>query len=177
MTPKEQREKLASLRAKLAQINSFSKKEAFVPPGQMPQEVPMDPAMGGAPPMDPGAMDPAMGGAPPVDPGMAPPPDPATMDPAMGGAPPMDPSMMGGGDPLSTLMMQVDAIGLMLMKLVEYLGVPLDDTPPAPAADAAAQMAPGMAPEVAAQEAQTAQDEGLLSDQATQALQGFQGYQ
>lgn len=70
-------------------------KSAAVPPGGAP----MDPAAGGAPPMDPSMM----GGAPPggapagMPPGGAPPMDPAMM--GGGGAPmapPMDPSMMGG---------------------------------------------------------------------------------
>ncbi len=66
------------------------KKQAFVAAG--------DPAMGGAPPMDPAMA----GGAPPMDPAMAGGAPP--MDPAMaGGAPPMDPAMAGGAPPMDPM--------------------------------------------------------------------------
>ena len=85
---------------------------------------------------------------------------------------------MGGADPFSMLIERVDILGMMLIKIIEALQIPLDDLAgDAPAADAAAQMAPEMAPDIAAQEAQQAQQGDVLSDQANQALGGFQGYQ
>ena len=70
-------------------------KQGFAPAGGIaqapPQGAPMDPAMGGAPPMDPAMA--GGGGMPPMDPAMAGGGMPQ-------GAPPMDPAAGGGAPPM-----------------------------------------------------------------------------
>ena len=113
----------------------------------------MGAAGGEAPAMDPAMMQAAMGGGgapPPMDPAMmggAPAMDPAMLQAAMGGggAGQFDPAMLdaaiqaanqiagqqaggaeGGADPITALNDKIDALGYMLTKVVEYLGVPLE---------------------------------------------------
>ncbi len=144
---------------------------------------PMDPAMaGGVPPMDPAMaggvppmpMDPAMIEAAaaqagiPVEQAMqmlgqqagGAPMDPATMggQPPMEGAmPPMDPM---GADPVQALNDKIDAVGFMMIKMAEALGINLNqDSSPEGAPDEGNPLAEQLPPDMQQGLAQEGQDQ------------------